>query len=270
MTVTVFDQAVRRGWEGKAGAFAGSFGKLCAYAVDPLLDAAGVRGGMRVLDAGTGTGAAARAAWERGADVVAVDAEGSMVARAAQAVPGAEVRLGTLPGLPFGDGEFDAVVANFVVNLVGRPRQALAELRRVARAGGRVAVTIWTAPPAAGQALLGRAVEAAGAGRPDHLPALDPADDFPRTEEGLAALLASAGLADVACGTLAWEHRTTPEEWWGGAAGGVGTIGQIITSQPPGVVTAIEKQFARLCAQFTDADGALVLPHTALLAHGRA
>lgn len=268
--MTVFDLAERRGWAGKAGVFAGSFGKLCGYAVGPLLDAAGVGGGVRVLDVGTGGGAAARAAWARGAGVVAVDAESSMVERASRAVPEADVRLGTLPELPFEDGEFDAVVANFVVNHVGQPRRALAELRRVARPGGRVAVTIWTAPPAAGQALLGRAVQAAGATRPDHLPALDPADDFPRTEQGFAGLLTEAGLTNVTCRTLAWDHRTTPEEWWGGAIGGVGTIGQIISSQSPELISAIAEQFAVLSKEFAAPDGTLALPHTALLAHGLA
>ncbi|MDT0346822.1 class I SAM-dependent methyltransferase [Streptomyces litchfieldiae] len=57
--------------------------------------------------------------------------------------PAAEVRLAALPGLPFADGKFDAVLANFVLNHAGRPRAALTELRRVTHPGGRIAVTVW-------------------------------------------------------------------------------------------------------------------------------
>ncbi|MFE6973001.1 class I SAM-dependent methyltransferase [Streptomyces sp. NPDC057682] len=267
---TAFDESERRAWAGQANAYAASFAKLCAYPVPELLDAAGVREGVRVLDVGTGTGTAAAVAYERGAKVTAVDAEPGMVAEAALAVPEADVRLGALPCLPFADDEFDAVVGNFVLNHVGRPREALRELRRVTRQGGRIAVTIWAVPAAAGQALLGRAVQAAGVTRPAHLPALAPEDDFLRTEQGFAALLGEAGLTDVVCDTLTWDHQTTLAEWWSGPAAGVATIGQIVTSQNPLVVAEIKNHFESLCVEFAAPGGVLVLPHAALMAHGQA
>ncbi len=269
MTVTVFDESERRAWAGQADAYAGSFAKLCAYPVPRLLDAVGIKAGMRVLDVGTGSGTVAAAACERGAKAAAVDAEPSMIAIATEAAPAAVVRLAALPDLPFTDDEFDAVVGNFVLNHVGRPRSALAELRRVTRPGGRIAVTVWPVPAAAGQALLGRAVQAAGVSRPAHLPALEPGDDFPRTEQGFAALLVAAGLRNVACDTLHWDHRTTPEEWWSGPAAGVATIGQIVRSQSTEVIEAIKGHFESLCTEFVDSNGVLVLPHVALMAHGQ-
>ncbi|QHC27218.1 class I SAM-dependent methyltransferase [Streptomyces sp. GS7] len=270
MAQTPFDASERRAWAGRAAAYADGFGRLCAYTVPRLLDAAGVDAGARVLDVGTGTGTVAAAAAARGARVSAVDAEPDMVRCAAQAVPGADVRVAALPRLPFPDGEFHSVVGNFVLNHVGRPRAALAELRRVTRPGGRVALTIWAAPAAPGQALLGRAVRAAGVSRPAELPALAPEEDFPRTGEGLAGLLRTAGrLAEVRCAALSWEHRTTPEEWWRGPAAGVATIGQVVISRGADVTERIRRQFAVLAREFTGPDGELVLPHTALLASGR-
>jgi hypothetical protein len=93
--------------------------------------------------------------------------------------------------------------------------------------------------------------------------------DFPRTEQGLAALLGEAGLTDVVCETLSWDHRTTVEEWWSGPAAGVATIERIVTSQPPVVIGAIKSHFESLCAEFAGPGDVLVLPHAALIARGR-
>jgi ubiquinone/menaquinone biosynthesis C-methylase UbiE len=175
-----------------------------------------------------------------------------------------------LPELPFEDGEFDAVVGNFVLNHVGRPRAALAELRRVLRPGGRVALTLWSARRGAGQELFGRAFEAAGVVPPAYVPRLDPAEDFVRTPEGLAKLLAEAGFTEAEAAELEWDHRTTVEEWWGGVAAGVATAGLIVTSQDPETVVRIRRHYKRLSAGFDGGGGELALPHIALLACGRA
>lgn len=152
--VTEFDRAERRTWGGRAEPYATSFGRVCAYPVTFVLDAAGVHADVRVLDVGTGTGSVAAAAVARSAEVDALDAGPDMLRLAGQAAPGARLHLGALPDLPFADATFDAVIANFVLNHVGEPRLALAEMRRVTRSGGRVAVAIWSGNPAPGQLLL--------------------------------------------------------------------------------------------------------------------
>lgn len=258
-----FDASEREAWAGRAQAYAGSFAKLCAYPVPALLDAAGVGAGTAVLDVGTGPGTVAVAAGERGAVVSAVDAQPDMVALAARACPGADVEVAALPELPFDDGRFDAVVGNFVLNHVGRPLDALAELRRVTRPGGRGALTIWARPPAAGDALLGRAFQAASAVRPAHLP-LPPAD-FPVDEAGFVALLVAAGWRDAGCRVVAWDHRASVEEWWSGPAAGVAFLGQVLLGQSGAVAAEVRRQYDRLSAEFVGVDGRLVLPHRALL-----
>ncbi|ROR35599.1 class I SAM-dependent methyltransferase [Kitasatospora cineracea] len=246
-----FDALERRMWSGRAAAYAASFARLCAHPVPALLDAA------------------AAAACARDARVTAVDAEPSMLAEARRNAPAAEVRAATLPELPFADASFDAVVGNFVINHVGRQRAAVAELRRVLRPGGRLALTAWATPAPPGQALLGRAVEAAGVPRPAHLPPPPAALQALGSPDGFTALLTAGGLHDAQCRTLRWDHRTTEEEWWSGPATRVAFLGELLHSQPPAVRTRVRREFGRLAEEFRTADGGLALPHAALLVSAR-
>ncbi|WP_043686130.1 class I SAM-dependent methyltransferase [Streptomyces xylophagus] len=263
-----FDTAERTMWAGRADAYAASFALLCAHPVERLLDAGEVNAGTYVLDVGTGTGTAALAALARGARVRAVDADAGMVAAARAA--GVEAQVAVLPELPFPDGQFDVVLGNFVINHVGRPRAALAELRRVLKPGGRIALTLWGARRGAGQELFGRAFAAAGAVVPEDLHRLDPAEDFGRTADGFAELLTEAGFADAEAVELEWDHRTTVDEWWSGPAAGVATAGLIVTSQEEGTLVRIRQEYARLAGEFAAGEHELALPHIALLACGRA
>ncbi len=161
-------------------------------------------------------------------------------------------------------------MANFVLNHVGRPKVALTELRRVLRPNSRIALTIWAAPPAPGQALLGRAIRAARAVRPPDLPAgLAPEYDFSRDESGMAGLMAAAGLREAVCETLRWDHLADAAEWWRGPAAGVASGGRIVQSQTPEVRAEIKHHFDLLSAEFADGRGLLALPHAALLGRAR-
>jgi SAM-dependent methyltransferase len=259
-----FDTHERHMWAGAADAYAGSFAALCAATAGALLDAAAVGAGTRVLDVGTGPGTVAAAALARGAEVVAVDAEPSMVALAAANAPGAEVRHAVLPRLPFADGSFDAVVANFVVNHVEDQQAALVELRRVVRPGGRLAVTIWHGTGNEAMSLFNLALDEAGVERPVY-----PAPvDFARTAEGLRGLLEQAGWAGVDSGEVAWTHREDPEVWWSGPAGGVAGIGLVVTGQTPEMFARVKSAYDRLAAERLAPDGLIALPAVALLASG--
>jgi SAM-dependent methyltransferase len=91
----------------------------------------------RALDVGCGRGELAeRIRDELGAEVRAVDQSERMVdltrARGVDAI------LGDVQALPFGDGEFDVVVANWMLYHVPDLDRGLAELARVLRPGGRL------------------------------------------------------------------------------------------------------------------------------------
>jgi ubiquinone/menaquinone biosynthesis C-methylase UbiE len=115
-----------------AGRFAGDVAFDAVAEVDP----------RRFLEVGCGTGwFAARVERELGAEVVAVDQSARMVELAGEA--GIDARVGDVQELPFADGEFDCVAANWMLYHVSDLDRGLAEIARVLRGGGRlVAVTV--------------------------------------------------------------------------------------------------------------------------------
>lgn len=261
MDLTAFDQHERRIWSGQAQAYADSYAGLCGYTADALLDAAGVAMGVRTLDVGTGIGTVAAAAAGRGAIVTAVDAEPSMVAWTRDRVPSATVEQGILPHLPLAEGAFTATVANFVINHVGDPAAAMAELKRVTAPGGRVAVTVWPNPAPPLQSLWNDCFEAAGAVRPA-LPVVDDDRNFRRTTEGVEELLRGAGLRDVSAWSLDWVHRADPDLWWSGPAAGLANAGAVLTAQTPEVRERIRAEYDRRVGPW------LAMPTRAIVAVG--
>ena len=254
------------GWADVATAYAATFAPVCAGALDTLLSATGVGAGVRVLDVGAGTGELAARAGARGAEVTAVDPDPGMLDLAASLLGGTRVQQAALPDLPFGDGTFDAVLANFVVNHIPDPRAGVRELARVTAPGGRVGVTIWPSGQNTQSRLWAAVIAESGAVVPPSVGL--PADhDFPRTREGLAGLLTGAGLRGVDARPLAWVHRTEPDALWRGAVAGVGGIGSVVTSQSDDVREAMRSAYGRLVLPLVH-DGELVLPTEALLAVG--
>ena len=118
-----------------------------------------VRPGEWVLDMGCGGGRHAFAVLRHGAAVVALDRSDADL-KDARAVMGAMVDAGEIPAdtggavscgdalaLPFPDGTFDRVIAAEVLEHIPDDDQAIRELVRVLRPGGRIAVTVPTRWP---------------------------------------------------------------------------------------------------------------------------
>lgn len=105
------------------------------------------RAGERLLDLACGTGGVALVAAEAGADVTGLDISADQLAkaRAAAAGTGLSIRFdeGDCERLPYGDASFDLVASAFGVIFAPSHERAAAEVTRVCRPGGRLAVTAW-------------------------------------------------------------------------------------------------------------------------------
>jgi ubiquinone/menaquinone biosynthesis C-methylase UbiE len=108
-----------------------------------------------VLDVACGTGNAALRAAQAGARVVGVDLTPELLEEGARLAEqlGVEVQWveGDAEALPMEDASFDVVVSVFGCMFAPRHRVAAAELARVLRPGGRLAVSAWTPDGAMGE-----------------------------------------------------------------------------------------------------------------------
>jgi SAM-dependent methyltransferase len=180
-------------WDRCAPTYAEGFEALTGGAIDVLLDLAGVGRGTVLLDIGTGPGTLIGPALARGAVVRAVDVAPRMVEEARRRHPSVEVELADAAALPVPDGSVDAVTLGFCLHHTGDPTTVLAEVHRVLRPGGRLALAVW-APM--------EELEAFGVGFGAVTSILPPGDDAPPaqppalgdTPDAHADLLAGAGF----------------------------------------------------------------------------
>jgi demethylmenaquinone methyltransferase/2-methoxy-6-polyprenyl-1,4-benzoquinol methylase len=105
-----------------------------------------VRPGDAVVDVCCGSGDLALAAAGAGGRVTGVDFSQPMLERARRKAPGVEWVEADALALPFADGTFDAVTIGFGLRNLAEPARGLAEMRRVLRSDGRIAVLELTRP----------------------------------------------------------------------------------------------------------------------------
>ena len=185
------------------------------------------RGG-RVLDVGTGTGLAAYAASEHlGADgfAVGVDPAAEMLQFAARR--GVQVVRASCPGLPFPAERFDAVLANLVLSHFSDRDDALGDMVRVLRPGGRLGATAWAETREQPKGDAADATDLIDASLEAFDLALDPPESAAPGEEWLRAkanlhkTLADSGLRDVTSRVRTFRRHRPPIDYldgqlWGG------------------------------------------------------
>lgn len=131
---------------------AGDFGMIARYqqqTEEQFVQRLNLAPGTRVLDVACGTGNTAIPAAQAGAKVIGVDIASNLIAQArerAQAVNlNCEFREGDAEQLDFPTESFDVVISVFGAMFAPRPDRVAAELLRVCRPGGTIAMGNWTA-----------------------------------------------------------------------------------------------------------------------------
>ncbi|HWD45282.1 MAG TPA: class I SAM-dependent methyltransferase [Actinomycetota bacterium] len=227
-------------------------------------------GGSVWLDVGCGTGALAGAVLAAAdpAALVGLDPSPGFVAhaRARLGDPRARFVVADARRLPLADAAVDAAVSGLVLNFVPDPAQAVAEMARVTRPGGRVAAYVWDY--AEGMELIRRFWDAAA----DLDPAatdLDEGRRFPLCRpEPLAGLLRDAGLAGVEARPLRVPTVFRDfDDYWAPFLGGQGPApGYVMSLDAPRRAALRAALAARLPAA---ADGSIALTARAWAVAGR-
>jgi SAM-dependent methyltransferase len=130
---------------------AGDFGKIAEFSAaeaELFVDSLGIQPAMQVLDVACGTGNLAIPAARKGARVTGVDIASNLLMQARQraAAEGLQITFeeGDAEQLPFPDAHFDVVMTMFGAMFAPDPDRVAAELARVCRHRGKIAMANWT------------------------------------------------------------------------------------------------------------------------------
>lgn len=137
---------------------AGDFGQIAkasAPEAEEFIKRLDLQPGMKVLDVACGTGNLALPAARLGAAVTGLDIAPNLLKQASENAQrqGLQIQFdeGDAEALPYEDSSFDAVVTMFGAMFAPRPEVVAAELKRVCRPGGFIAMGNWTPTGVTGQ-----------------------------------------------------------------------------------------------------------------------
>jgi SAM-dependent methyltransferase len=216
-----------------------------------LVHHAGIAPGMKVLDVACGTGVVAITAARLGAVVTALDLTPELLERAKQNASLARVQVewheGDVESLPFGDGQFDAVVSQFGHIFAPRPEVAVAEMLRVLKPGGTIAFSTW--PP---EFLVGQTGALAARYSPPPPPGVappmlwgDPKIVEQRLGDGVEQIKFQRAAMLVPALSLA-HFRTNVER----AAGPVIKLIEMLSATDPGKLASFRAEFEGIVAPY--------------------
>ena len=128
-------------WGHRARDWACLFEHYATETILAIFERVGAAAGTSLLDVACGSGHAVGLADARGVRAAGIDAAAPLVDIARARTPDADLRVGTMFELPWGDESFDAVTA--INGIWGGCEAALLEAHRVLKPGGRIGVSFW-------------------------------------------------------------------------------------------------------------------------------
>ena len=168
--------------------------------------------------------------------------------------------------LTFDDDAFDGILCRWGLMLIPDMDAAAAEMRRVARPGGRVALAVWASPDAnEWMTASGRAALELGLTEPPDPEAPGP---FRLSGEGaLEAVLSGAGLSVQALEDvpLMW-HASSVDEWWEISTDMSRLLALLRAQLTDDQLADVRQAAERRLARYLDPDGTLAVPSLARVA----
>jgi SAM-dependent methyltransferase len=252
-----------------AGSYNDLFAAVTDRAIAPLLDAAQLDAGMRLLDVAAGPGRLTRAAADRGALAVGCDLAPAMVALASHLNPGIRFDEASADALPYPVGSFDVVVCAFGIGHFPDPERVLAEFARVVAPGGRAALSWWEAFSRNRiNGIFHEVIANLGVSAPDVLPPGPSMDRFSNPQTFLS-LMRATGFEDVGVESLAATHRLADaDELWNLAMGSFARASSLIRAQSEDMQRTIRAAVTASARRYAQPDG-LHIPIAFLVVSGR-
>jgi len=245
------------------------FAAITDRAIAPLLDAAKVSNGTRLIDVACGPGRLTRAAAERGTAATGCDLAPAMVALARKRNPGIPFDEASAEALPYPDGAFDAVVCAFGMGHFSEPERVAGEFARVLKPGGAVALSWWEG--FARNRINGVFHETLGrmkvSAPPGLLPQGPPIDRF-SDRDAFAGFLRDAGFGDIRITPVTFNHALRDaDELWDLAMGSFARASSLIRAQSEDTQRSIRAAVGEATQQYVQ-DGGLHIPVAFLVAVG--
>lgn len=205
-------------------------------AYERVLERVGAGEGTAVLDVGCGAGRFCRLAADRGARVSGLDATSEFVAITAERVPEGSFEVGEMEDLPWPDDSFDVVTGFNSFFLAADMVGALREARRVARPGGKLAMTIFGRSEQCDSTGMFAALQRAADGDRSDDGDTGPSGPPLHSEEVISGIAREAGLEPVEVAYLEFEERYPDLE----------TMARGVLAAPPGrrAVAAVGRERA--------------------------
>jgi SAM-dependent methyltransferase len=251
-----------------ASSYHDRFGVVTDRAIAPLLDAAHVGRGTRLLDVASGSGSLTREAARRGARAIGTDIAPAMIELARKLNPGLDFREASADELPFADSAFDAVVCAFGMGHFPDAERVIAEFERVLAPDGIAALSWWDG--FAHNRINGIFHETLGrlnVSAPGVLPAGPPMDRF-SDRARFAEFLRAAGFRQVRVNAVTFTHRLRDaDDLWDLAMGSFARASSLIRAQTEATRLTIRAAVSEAAQMYAGPNG-LEIPVAVLVASG--
>jgi len=247
-----------------------------ASATKWMLETAGLQAGDRVLELACGAGRVGLQAAEiigpTGTVLCSDFAEGMVQAvrdRVGRTgVANVETRVLDAESLDLDDGSFDVVLCRFGYMLMGDPRRALAESRRVLHPGGRLVLAVWGSADDNPWLSLIFDATMSQLGAPPPEPGT-PGPFALGDAAQLRQMVEEAGLIDVEAVEIeAAQNYGSLERWWDQLREVSGALAALLDALPAADAGAIKEAALDAGRQYVHSDGEPTFPASIVGAHG--